>query len=162
MRELYALPTKIKWPNDVLVRGKKISGILTEMNTKIDKINWVILGIGINANFEVKKLGKTMIPSTSLKEELKRRIFLKELLQRLLGRLERNYLKLKKEGFGWLLERWRTFSDTLGRKVKVQTSEGIFWGEALDIDSNGALVLRLANGKKKKIFAGDCYHLRRK
>ncbi len=162
MRELYALPTKIKWPNDVLVRGKKISGILTEMNTKVDKVNWVILGIGINANFEVKKLGKTMIPSTSLKEELKRRIFLKELLQRLLGRLERNYLKLKKEGFGWLLERWRTFSDTLGRKVKVQTSEGIFWGEALDIDSNGALVLRLANGKKKKIFAGDCYHLRRK
>jgi len=162
LKELYRLNVKTKWPNDILVGEKKICGILTEAGMEGKKLKWVILGIGINANFEIKKLGKTIIPATSLKEELKKEVSLEELLQRLFERLESNYLRVKKEGFAWLLKRWKTFSDTLGRNVKVQTSEGIFLGKALDINSDGALVLRLSNGKKKKILAGDCYHLRKK
>lgn len=82
LRELYALPAKIKWPNDVLVREKKISGILTEAGIEGEKLKWVILGIGINVNNPQKKFSyRYLYPATSIKEELKKKF------------LVRNYLK---------------------------------------------------------------------
>ncbi len=186
LKELYALPAKIKWPNDVLVRGKKISGILIEMNTKIDGINpaapltdrtsrnkareerditrcgvnWVVLGIGINANNPQKSSAcRYLYPATSVKEEFGKEIPGKVLLKRLLREMEKKYFEAKRKGFSGLLKKWKRLSDTLGREVKLDTAQGVFFGKAVDLDSEGALILKLSNGEEKKILAGDCYHL---
>jgi len=160
LRELYWLNANTKWPNDVLIEEKKICGILTETGMEGKKLNWVILGIGINANLEIKALPrKCLIQPTSLKVELKRSVSLQRIIRKLLKNLENEYFLAERTGFNSVLEKWKTFSTTLGRKVKIVTSEKGYSGKAIDIDREGALILRFKNGKKRKFFTGDCIHL---
>ncbi len=158
--ELYRLEVKTKWPNDVLIGEKKVCGILIELACEPDRIKWVILGIGINVNID-KRFIKKIKNATSLKLELKKKISLVELTNFVIEKLNKEYRELKKGHFKKILAKWRNFSATLKKYVKIITPDGEIKGKAVDVSPHGALLLELKKGTVKEIYAGDCIHLRK-
>jgi len=157
LRELYGVRVETKWPNDVLVKGRKVCGILTEMNTTGEKVNCVIVGVGVNANFEVKKVFREDLKTvaTSLENELGRKVRLEELFRALLEKLENIYALFLKEGFGPVLGKWKTYAGFLGCQVEVASGTEKWFGLALDVENDGALIMRLEDGTVKRVFVGD-------
>jgi len=153
IRSCYGLKAELKWPNDVLIRGKKVCGILAEMGAETDVINFVNLGIGINANTSVSQYEKR---ATSLKEELGKEISRKEFLNSVLKEIDEDQVLLTN---GDLLGEWRNLSATLGRDVRIITPGGEIVGQAIDIDTNGALILKSEDGSLNSAIAGDCIYL---
>ncbi|MFC7059708.1 biotin--[acetyl-CoA-carboxylase] ligase [Halovenus salina] len=142
---------EIKWPNDVLVDGKKVSGILTEMEGEADRISWLVVGIGINANVDIESLPEDR--ATSLRElcgDVDRR----EVVQTLLESMSELVADRDR-----ILSAWRARSGTLGRRVSVETPNGEIVGEAVDVESPGALLVDTADGRER-VTVGDCEHLR--
>jgi len=157
LRELYGLRVETKWPNDVLVNGRKVCGILAEMNSTGENVNYVVVGVGVNANFDLEKaLPEELRESaTSLECELGRKVDLEELFKILLEKLEYVYTKFSKEGFDPVLEKWKVYAGFLGRQVEVVSENDRLCGLALDVDGGGALVLRLEDGEIRRVFVGD-------
>jgi BirA family biotin operon repressor/biotin-[acetyl-CoA-carboxylase] ligase len=156
LRELYGLDVAVKWPNDVLVCGKKVSGILAEMSTRGQGADHVVLGIGVNANFEVSILPERLWRNaTSLRTELGRRINLERLLGVILEELEGAYDLFLNGQFAFVLEEWKGFARFLGSEVEVASAGEDLVGLALDVDGDGALVLRLEDGMLRRVFVGD-------
>ena len=149
--------TQIKWPNDILVNNKKVCGILTQVIAETDRIDFMIISAGINVNNDKKSLIST---ATSLKEQKKDEVSRVGLLQEILRELEAKYLFLEKKGSGPILEKWRHHNATLGRRVKVYCQHKHVEGEALNIDSDGGLIIRKDNGINEKVMAGDVVHCR--
>jgi len=152
IREKTGLAALIKWPNDVLLGDKKVCGILTEMNAEADRVKFVIIGIGINVNTAKSELPKT---ATSIKEQILDKIDRIEFARSLLEELDRNYLILKRQGFGPILGEWRNFSATLGRRIRVSFKQRHIEGQAMDVDEAGALMVRLDSGFVERVLAGD-------
>lgn len=152
IREITALEVQIKWPNDILIKRKKVCGILTEMKAESDKIDFIILGIGINANIDGGILPST---ATSLKTQLKGAVSRIELIKKILSNLEREYDIFKKKGFNEICDGIKELSATLGKRVKVTSQDSAYEGEAVDIDDEGALIIRLDSGMQKRILSGD-------
>jgi BirA family biotin operon repressor/biotin-[acetyl-CoA-carboxylase] ligase len=142
----------IKWPNDVLVgpEEKKLVGILTEMEGEADRVSWVVVGIGLNANIDAGEVPET---ATTLREEVGD-IERAELTQAILERFDE--LRNDPEA---VLPAWRELSSTLGRRVRVETPGGEVVGEAVDVEFPGRLVVETDAGEKR-VSAGDCEHLR--
>ncbi|MFH1322773.1 MAG: biotin--[acetyl-CoA-carboxylase] ligase, partial [Methanobacteriota archaeon] len=150
----YGLLAKIKWPNDVLINGKKVCGILTEIGAEMDSIQYVVVGVGIDANVDTETFpGEVRDISTSLKNELGHDIDRVEFLQNLLYQLESLYYKFQKEGFSSIMEEWRLMSATIGQWVKITTQSRIMYGEAIGVNSDGTLILETSDGKLEKIVA---------
>lgn len=144
--------TKIKWPNDVLVEGKKLAGILTEMDAEMERVKFVVVGFGINVNTPESALPDG---STSLKQLTGKNISRIQLLQEILWALEMWYLNIKKNGFNAGLKRWKELTSTLGSKVKIVESGQSIIGMAEDIDDYGGLLIRLDSGKLIRRMSGD-------
>ena len=156
------LAAKIKWPNDVLINGKKVCGILTEIEAEMDMIDYCVVGIGIDANVDTESFPEEFRESsTSLKKELGYGINRVEFVQKLLSEFESLYLKFQKEDFPSILEEWRNMSATIGEWVKITTQARTVYGEVIGVDNEGALILETSDGKLEKIVAGNCEHLRR-
>jgi len=157
LREMFDLKVETKWPNDVLVNGRKICGILTEMNTTGETVNFVVVGVGVNTNFDVEKAFPEHLRrvATSLENELGRKVRLEELFRGLLERLENLYELFIKEGFNSILEEWKNYAGFLGRQVEVTSLTEKLSGLALDVDHDGALVLKLEDGMIRRVFVGD-------
>jgi biotin-[acetyl-CoA-carboxylase] ligase BirA-like protein len=154
--EKYGLRTETKWPNDVLVQGKKICGVLAEMNTKGETVNYLILGIGVNANFANDALPEFVkTPSTSIEKEFGKKIRLDSLLKAMLEKMETIYDGYLEADFAPLLEQWKTYAGFLGRKVVITDQEERLNGLALDVDLGGALILKLEDGTRRRIRVGD-------
>ena len=157
IKEAIGIDTQIKWPNDILTHNKKLGGILTQIIAETDKINFVNIGIGINVNNDRKSL---IGAATSLKEQKKEDINRVALLQEILRTLELNYLILEKKGSKPILDKWRRYAITLGRRVKVYCQSKHIEAEAIDIDIDGALLVRRDSGFIEKVSAGDVVHCR--
>jgi len=157
LSEKYGLRTETKWPNDVLVNGKKICGILAEMNTKGEKVNYVILGVGVNANFCAHDVLSESVKTTatSIQDELGKKIRLESLFRALLEEMERSYDRYVEAGFVPLLERWKRHAGFLGHMVMVTDQNERLKGLALDVDLEGGLILRLEDGTARRIVVGD-------
>ncbi len=152
----------IKWPNDVLINGKKVCGILTEIEAEIDMIDHCVVGIGIDANVDTESFPEEFRDSsTSLKKELGHEINRVEFVQKLLEEFEALYVKFQEGDFAAILEEWRSMSATIGEWVKITTQTRTIYGEAIGVDNEGALILETDEGKLEKIVAGNCEHLRR-
>jgi len=151
------LDAQIKWPNDVFIANKKIAGILTEMNSEVDKVNFVVIGIGLNVNNDKKSL---IAQATSLKEQAGQPVNRIILLQELLRGIESNYFLLEDKGAREIIDKWRNFSLTLGRRVKIYCQDKHIEGQAVDIDRDGALLVRKDSGLTQKVFSGDVTHCR--
>lgn len=152
VKEVIDLDVQIKWPNDLLIHNKKVAGILTEMNAEVDKVNFVVIGIGLNVNNDKKSL---IAGATSLKEQQGEEISRVVLLQEILRKIEENYFLLEAKGEVEIINKWRNFTLTLGTRVKVDYQHKHIEGQAIDIDSDGALLIRKDSGFIQKISSGD-------
>lgn len=156
LRGLTGLDVRIKWPNDLLVGGKKLVGILTQLNAEVEKINYVVIGIGVNANVDMTTFPpEVRTIATSIRVELGQPFSRVKILQRILEELETAYQSFIHGGFPSLLQEWKQLSYTLGRWVKVTQPTEEVEGLATDVDEDGCLVLRLADGSCRRVIAGD-------
>lgn len=162
LRTAYNLDAKIKWPNDVLIKDKKVCGTLTEVRTLENEIDYLILGIGINANFGLEELPEQIRGlATTLRHEIGRELDFEQLFIDLLKEIDRYYALLKSGKSGTILKEWKELSDTLGRNVKIETQKESIEGVALGVDDAGALIIRTIDNKIQKFVAGDCVHVSR-
>ena len=142
----------IKWPNDVLVGDRKLAGILTEMEGEADRVSWLVVGIGINANVDAADL-PTDRPVTTVREEVGD-VDRRELTQSLLAAFHELTVDLQQ-----VLPAWRKLSSTLGQRVRVETPGEEIVGDAVDVRFPGSLVVETTEGTRE-VTAGDCEHLR--
>lgn len=156
IKQVSGLSPLIKWPNDVLLRDRKVAGLLNEIHSEMDRIHFVILGIGVNLNMEEKDFPKEIqSTATSLRMEIGRPISRKEFLQSLLSELEAWYTIFIKQGGQIILNAWRERAQIKGREVRVSSFGETLLGRAVDIDSDGALILETENGSQRRVLAGD-------
>lgn len=149
------IKSQIKWPNDVVINGKKVCGILTEMNAEIDMINYVILGIGINVNTEIFP-EDIVDKATSIRNETGKIIDRKILIGKVMNNIEALYYKfLKDNDFKYILNQSRKASVVIGKEVKIITRVTEEIGRAIDIDDDGHLIVELQDGTKKNIMSGE-------
>ena len=143
----------IKWPNDLLIDNKKVCGILTELDAEMDKINYMIVGIGLNVNNKIdKELKKIAI---SLKQKTGSEISRVELLQSILKHFDRTYCDLLSGKYENIRNLWLSYSNIIGKKIQVEQSDKVkITGKVVDIDESGCLILKKKDGNVK-IFSGD-------
>ncbi len=147
------LETSIKWPNDVLIDGRKASGVLIESDVAGNTVNYAIVGIALNVNLEVDLFPEIAAIATSLKCELGLHFSRLDVLASLLGEFEAVYNALRK---GEPIEmEWRRRLNTLGKKVTVRNGDAVREGVAEDVDADGNLLLRRPDGSLDTISAGD-------
>ena len=147
------LESQIKWPNDVLVNGRKVSGILIENDVRGNRINCTILGIGINVNIRPADFPEILPIATSLGNELGKDVSRLSVIRYLLVEIERLYLVLSTGDS--IYEEWRSRLVTLGRKVRAKTGDAIHEGIAESVARDGSLLLRGLDGNLTRIVAGD-------
>jgi BirA family biotin operon repressor/biotin-[acetyl-CoA-carboxylase] ligase len=145
------LDAKIKWPNDVLIRGKKVSGILTELSADMEKINYIVVGVGVNLSTDSSNLPET---GTSLKLEMKKDVSVNLFLKSFLEKYDLVYQKYLNGDISQIIKLWKDNSDTLGKNVKIIGINETYEGLAKDIDENGALILQI-DTKEIKVYSGD-------
>lgn len=156
VREHTGVAAGIKWPNDLLVEGKKLCGILVELNAEIDRVNFMVAGIGLNINIDSKQFPPELVGiATSLKIETGRHIPRVPVLRVLLQSLEIWYQRWLQEGFAPVLEKWRELCVTLDCPVTVHTIKGSYAGHALDVDETGALLVQRTDGTVERLVAGE-------
>lgn len=144
----------IKWPNDILYKGKKMVGILTEMSASMEKIDYIVMGIGINTGVTKKELPEAFRETATSFVMEGVDVSRKDLLAAVLTELENEYKKAETEGFGPVLEDWKKLSVTLGQDVRVIFGNDSYVGRAVDIDKDGCLLVD--TGKTvNRVLAGD-------
>jgi BirA family biotin operon repressor/biotin-[acetyl-CoA-carboxylase] ligase len=156
INKLYGLNAEIKWPNDVLINGKKVCGILTEIVTEDDEISSLVVGLGVNVNnnlgIELKKV------ATSLKIEIGKDLSIMELLSDIIRNFDKNYVKIKFDDYAFLKNKWNQYANIIGRKIEVTEENKKTTGVVIDVDNDGFLILK--KGKKKvRIDNGDIKYL---
>lgn len=148
---------KIKWPNDILIAGNKISGVLTEVNATFNEIDWVVVGIGIDSNLKLEDFSEDIrIGTTTLTEELPTKVDENELISIFLNEFEKVY-KLYIDGeIEEILKDWRALSDTIGKYVNItQTGGKITQGYVIGVNNEGSLIIEKQDGSLEKIISGE-------
>jgi BirA family biotin operon repressor/biotin-[acetyl-CoA-carboxylase] ligase len=152
---LLGLEAGIKWPNDLLIRDRKICGILMEVSAEVGRLDYAVVGLGINANVSLCNFPDEWM-STSIARELGHEVNRLDLIQRILMDIEEAYEMM---GSIEIYEEWRRRSITLGRCVCITSNSGTLVGVVEDLNEDGALLLRTESGRQR-VLAGDCIHLR--
>jgi len=147
------LRSQVKWPNDVLINGRKVCGILIESSVRGNIVDYAIIGIGVNVNLRLSDFPEILSTATSLSAELGRDVSRLRVIRRLLAEVERLYLAL--QAGGSIYEEWRDSLVTLGRRVRVKSGKIVYEGVAESVARDGSLLLRHSNGNLSKIVAGD-------
>lgn len=156
IRSLYSLPVSVKWPNDVLINEKKVCGILTELANNKGKQQGVVVGIGINVNQTLEELKfSVLMPATSILIERKEFTPRGPLLREILRHFDAYYVYFLQGKTNEILRGWKGLSTLLGHPVKIVTTQGEITGLAIDIESDGALVVRQNTGFLTRILSGD-------
>jgi BirA family biotin operon repressor/biotin-[acetyl-CoA-carboxylase] ligase len=147
---------EIKWPNDILIRGRKIAGILTEMRAELDRVQEVLLGIGMDVNLEADDFADDLKrTATSLRIETGQKVNRSELAVAVLRELDRDYQMVMEGEFQRLAEQWEERCSTLGRQVAIRLGDRVIRGRAESLDSDGALLVRGLHGHLERIVGGD-------
>jgi len=150
------LSAKIKWPNDIVIGGRKVSGILTELHAELDRVKYVVLGIGVNVNLSQSDFPVNLRSlATSLKMELGRSVARPELAAAVLEALDRDYARISSEDFPSLADEWEQHCETLGHQIIIRIGEREIRGRAESLDEDGALLLRSEHGHLERIIGGD-------
>jgi BirA family biotin operon repressor/biotin-[acetyl-CoA-carboxylase] ligase len=152
LNEVFGIDARVKWPNDILVDERKISGMLSELEAEADRVAFINIGVGINVNNDPPA---TEPQTTSLKKLLGRTVSKIDLLGRYLDTLEN---RMRTTAFDGIIAEWKQYTVTLNRDVRVVTAHEVVEGKAVDIDDFGALILQCADGSLRKILYGDCFH----
>ena len=150
------IAAEIKWPNDILIQGRKVAGILTELSAELDHVKYVILGIGVDVN-----LSATEFPSelrkiaTSLRIETGRMLDRAAVAASILGELDADYERICRGKFEQVADEWEEHCTTIGSNVAVRIGDRVIRGRAESLDSEGALLLRTQHGHLERIIGGD-------
>jgi len=152
LRKMFEIDARVKWPNDILIDGRKVSGLLSEMEAETDRVRFINVGVGINVNNDPTVVEPM---ATSLKKILGRKIARRALLSEFLDGFES---RLNRGALEHVVSEWKKYAETLNRHVTIVTDREISEGLAVDVDKDGALILKLADGSVKKIIYGDCFH----
>jgi BirA family transcriptional regulator, biotin operon repressor / biotin---[acetyl-CoA-carboxylase] ligase len=150
------LEPEIKWPNDILIGGKKVAGILTEMYAEVDRVKYVIIGIGVDVNLNARdfppELKKT---ATSLKIESGNTISRADLATSIIRELDIDYQRICCNAFQKVAEEWEKYCKTIGEEVVIRTGSREIRGRAESLAEDGALLLRTEHGRPERIVGGD-------
>lgn len=149
------LAPAIKWPNDLLLHGKKLAGILSESASTAERLEYVVVGLGLNVNFDPSSFPEIMATATSLRAATGRDVSRVLLLREIMAEVEDRYPSLWPLGEDLLWQEWRRRMDTLGRQVTVTEGDHRECGLAVDVDRDGSLVLRRDDGSAVAIAVGD-------
>lgn len=155
IKKILGLNTQIKWPNDVLFNGKKLCGILSEAVFKNSKIDRMVVGIGLNVNNKLP-LGLRK-KATSLKEIIHKDADIRKISNEMIKAFFVQYKKYGKDNRKLLID-WKRLSDTIGRTIEVRTIGRTYYGLVYGVDGDYNLLLRLKNGKIKKVIEGDIFY----
>ena len=156
IRTVTGLAAEIKWPNDLLLGGRKTAGILTELSAEVDRVRHVIIGIGVNVNQDAAEfppeLGKL---ATSLKLAGGAEVSRAELAVEILRELDGDYARMCAGHFSQIADEWEAACVTIGRNVKVHVGDRQFRGRAESLDEDGALLIRTEHGHLERVIGGD-------
>lgn len=155
LRAYTGLDIQIKWPNDVVLNGKKLVGILTEMSTEIDYINHVVIGVGINVNMDSfsEEIAKT---ATSLRMEMGKTLKRSTLIAEIMRRFEQDYEEYVKTGdLSGIREAYERLMVNYGKEVRILGAQEPFQALALGINNNGELLVRKEDGSEEAVYAGE-------
>ena len=151
--EVSGLTASVKWPNDIMLHGKKLGGLLTELGARGNRLDYVVVGMGLNVNLNLADLPALMVPATSLSTEAGHAVSRLELLLALLQHIEAHYDRMAK---GWSPhDAWRRHLSTIGQHVRASTTKEAIEGLAEDVDEDGALLVRTGQGRLRRVVVGD-------
>lgn len=156
IKKVTELKPEIKWPNDILIKGKKLCGILTELESEKDFIKYAVIGIGINVNNEINEELQDI--AISIKELKGIQISQMNLFEEIIKKFDYYYQQLIVKKYENIRKKWFSFSKIIGKKVEVQQDGNIISGEVYDIDKNGHLILLTIRGEVC-ITSGDLKYL---
>ncbi|HEV2392657.1 MAG TPA: biotin--[acetyl-CoA-carboxylase] ligase [Verrucomicrobiae bacterium] len=150
------LNPQVKWPNDILLGGKKVAGILTELNAEVDRVNYLILGIGVDVNVDTEGFPKDLSSrATSLKAELGSAIDRAELAVAILRELDSDYERVVSGAFAKVADEWEACCSTIGRQVTIRSGQRQLHGRAESLGEDGELLLRSEHGHLERVVGGD-------
>jgi BirA family biotin operon repressor/biotin-[acetyl-CoA-carboxylase] ligase len=154
----FGVDGRIKWPNDILIDGKKVCGILTEASVRKNEVVYVIVGVGIDSNLNIEILNKKIKKkTTSLKNELKKEINETKLISKFLNEFEKVYDLFKEEKIRDILDDWLNMSETIGSYVEIKQPAGkLLKGCVVGITGEGALILEENDGNMREVISGEC------
>ncbi len=156
VNEYKGVKAGIKWPNDILLEGKKLVGILTEMSAQFGHINYIVVGVGINTHVEEEIMPEEFRGSATCVQDIAEEPVVRaELLAKMLNHFEELYEQVEAHGFESIFGLWREYSCTLGQMVKVISPDKTYEGEAIDINEDGMLMVRKDDGTMETVVAGD-------
>ena len=162
IEKTFKISPELKWPNDITIKGKKLAGILVDASLESNRIENLVLGIGINFDVDTKQIEKTLkgtpnFYGVATLSEQKNKVKPIQLIQTFLVELEKIYDSLNAKQPKKIILEWTKRSSTIGKNVELNTRDGKIKGKAIKIDEDGALVVD--NGKNNRIIAGDVVHL---
>jgi len=149
----FRIQAAIKWPNDVMIRGKKVCGILIENAFTAGKYDFSVVGIGINVNFDTGRYPEIAEIATSLSTELKREVLVSRVALHLFTELDKLYTRIHNSES--IFREWARQMETLGHTIAVKSGEETIYGMAERLTPEGNLLLRLADGSTREVVAGD-------
>jgi BirA family biotin operon repressor/biotin-[acetyl-CoA-carboxylase] ligase len=154
--EITGLTPTVKWPNDVLLDGCKVAGLLNELDAETERIRYLILGVGVNVNMQAEQFPDDLrYPASSLAMacggEVSRLLFTRTLLEQ----IDRLYSQYQREGFEPIMQAWQEYFILTGQRVEVDCQGRLLRGQVLGLDEDGALLLRLDDGRQERVLAGD-------
>ena len=154
------LDAKLRWPNDVTISGKKVAGILIDISMEAERINYAVVGIGINANVDSSAISSYLekgIKVTSLSDELGHKTNILDLTKVILERLEYYYMELKRCAPNTIIEEWKKNSDILYQKVAVTQNNRTIQGIAADVNDDGSLLVRTNDCNNINVVGSDIH-----
>ena len=152
LNRLFDLDVKVKWPNDLLLEGQKLAGLLSEMETKGDMAEFINIGIGLNVNNMPRQYEPKAV---SIKDILDKEVSRRLILETFLAVFEEQTRIINCRH---IIGLWKKQTSTIGSRVRIETFGEIFEGIAVDVDESGALIIRDRAGEIKTIIYGDCFH----
>ena len=155
IKRITSLEAHVKWPNDIYMEYKKMGGILTEFSAEQDRVNYVIIGMGINVNFDPSLFPEIRDIATSISRVHKKDVSRIDLLRAILEEMERGYYALKQDRIDEIREEWDKCSLIKGREVIITSFDSIIEGIAESMDEDGCLIIRERRGQRIKIVSGD-------
>lgn len=154
--ECCGLEANVKWPNDILLNGKKVAGLLNEMSSETDRVHYVVLGVGVNLNMRNEQFpGELRYPATSLLMESGETVSRLEFTRALLREIDALYQIFLAQGSTPILNQWAALCDLTGKEIRVDCNNLEIIGVMVGLGDDGALLVRTASGKVESVYAGD-------
>lgn len=152
LNRLFDAQVRVKWPNDLLIKGQKLAGMLSEMETRADLVHFLTIGIGINVNNDPSS---PEFKAISLKKALNRTLPRRQILTEFLSEFQQ---LTRKVDCSAIINQWKEQTATIGTRVRIETLDKVYEGKAIDVDETGALIIEDDLHQRRKIIYGDCFH----